>query len=110
MLKKIIPAGVLSLAMLVGCSAETEKRMDKGQVEEVTWSYEGETGPSNWDTLHLEYAACGEGEKQSPINIDVSNVELNDDLEALDITYQPTPFSLENNGHTVQLIDPTGEN
>ncbi len=96
--------------MLVACSAETEKKIDEDQVEEVTWSYKGETGPSNWDTLHPEYAACGEGEKQSPINIDVSNVELNDDLEALDITYQPTPFSLENNGHTVQLTDPTGEN
>ncbi|WP_098444794.1 carbonic anhydrase [Bacillus sp. es.036] len=110
MLKKINPAGVLSIAMLMGCSAETEKKIDEDQAEDVTWSYEGETGPSNWHTLHPEYAACGEGEKQSPINIDVSTVELNDDLEALDISYQSTPFSLENNGHTVQLTDPTGEN
>lgn len=94
--------------MLMGCSAETEKKID--EAEEVTWSYEGETGPSNWHTLHPEYAVCGEGEKQSPINIDVSTVELNDDLEALELTYQSTPFSLENNGHTVQLTDPTGEN
>ncbi len=108
MLKKISPAGFLSVAMLMGCSAETEKKID--EVEDVTWSYEGETGPSNWHTLHPEYAACSEGDKQSPINIDVSTVELNDDLEALDITYQSTPFSLENNGHTVQLTDPTGEN
>ncbi|MCA0171344.1 carbonic anhydrase [Bacillus sp. RAR_GA_16] len=110
MLKKINPAGVLSLAMLMGCSAETEKKMDDDHKEDVTWSYAGETGPSNWHTLHPEYAACGEGEKQSPINIDVSTVELNDDLEALDLTYQSTPFSLENNGHTIQLTDPTGEN
>jgi len=108
MLKKISPAGVLSLAMLMGCSAETEKKID--EAEDVTWSYVGETGPSNWHTLHPEYAACGEGEKQSPINIDVSTVELNDDLEALELTYQSTPFTLENNGHTFQLTDPTGEN
>ena len=94
--------------MLMGCSAETEKKI--GEAEDVTWSYEGETGPSNWHTLHPEYAACGEGEKQSPINIDVSTVELNNDLDTPDITYQSTSFSLENNGHTVQLTDQTGEN
>lgn len=110
MFKKISSVGVLSVAMLVGCSADTEKKIDEDPVEEVTWSYDGETGPANWHTLHPEYAACDKGEKQSPINIDTSKVKLDDDLEPLDISYHSTSFSIENNGHTVKFMESTGEN
>ncbi|WP_347551393.1 carbonic anhydrase family protein [Pseudalkalibacillus hwajinpoensis] len=110
-LKKSSLAGVLSVGLLAGCSLETTKEIDENQaVEDVKWSYEGETGPSNWDTLHPEFATCGKGEKQSPINIDESNVELNEELEAIGINYQSTDFSFENNGHTVQLNDQSRDN
>ena len=33
------------------------------------WAHEGEPGPVNWGDLKDEYAACGQGSQQSPINI-----------------------------------------
>lgn len=36
----------------------------------VEWSYSGETGPEHWADLSPDYALCGSGKNQSPINID----------------------------------------
>ena len=33
------------------------------------WDYAGETGPDRWADLSGDYAACAEGERQSPIDI-----------------------------------------
>lgn len=72
------------------------------------WSYEGETGPSKWGELDPAFTACTNGTEQSPINIDIAKVQPNQKLEAIQFNYQPTLFSLMNNGHTVQA-NPAGE-
>jgi hypothetical protein len=36
---------------------------------ESHWSYEGITGPKTWASLKEEYAQCGRGQRQSPINL-----------------------------------------
>ncbi|HEY0906088.1 MAG TPA: surface-adhesin E family protein [Methylophilus sp.] len=33
------------------------------------WSYQGETGPAHWQSLQPDYALCGLGQQQSPIDI-----------------------------------------
>ena len=33
------------------------------------WSYKGHTGPVHWAALEHEFAACGAGREQSPIDI-----------------------------------------
>ena len=43
----------------------------------ASWSYAGNTGPAKWGKLNKEYALCGTGTLQSPIDIvdkDVSAV------------------------------------
>lgn len=65
------------------------------------WSYEGATGPENWGTLSPDYALCGDGESQSPVNISSANVGSADYV--LEIAYQETPITLTNNGHTIQV-------
>lgn len=81
---------------------ETETEKKESDMQTAYWSYEAETGPEYWGELDHSYASCVNGNEQSPINIELSQVEMNDNIENVDIQYEPTLFSLVNNGHTVQ--------
>jgi carbonic anhydrase len=64
------------------------------------WSYEGESGPANWSKINVDWAKCGTGTRQSPIDLrDGMKVEL----EQIVFDYKPTSFSVVDNGHTVQV-------
>ncbi len=63
------------------------------------WSYEGATGPQAWAKLAPEYAKCGNGERQSPIDIR-DGMKL--DLEPLVFEYRPSSFKVVDNGHAIQ--------
>jgi carbonic anhydrase len=65
----------------------------------VHWSYEGETGPQAWSRLAPEFAQCGVGTRQSPIDIrDGMKLEL----EQITVDYRPSNFRVVDNGHTIQ--------
>jgi carbonic anhydrase len=66
----------------------------------VHWGYGGEGGPNQWASLKPEFSVCGEGKRQSPI--DIRN-GISVDLEPLTFDYRPTGFSVIDNGHTVQV-------
>jgi len=68
--------------------------------EGAHWSYSGETGPDHWAELSPEFAACGIGLNQSPVDI-TDTVEA--DLDTLKFDYQATGTSIINNGHTLQV-------
>lgn len=69
------------------------------------WSYEGSTGPGHWGSLAPEYALCGTGKAQSPINIAQTQQQ---DLVNISFHYQPTGLSVTNTGHSVQVNYPAG--
>ncbi len=64
------------------------------------WRYEGEGGPAQWARMHPDWHACGEGERQSPIDI---RDGLRVDLEPVQFDYRPSRFSVLDNGHTIQV-------
>ncbi len=64
------------------------------------WSYEGESGPSNWGKINADWAKCGSGARQSPIDI---RDGIKVDLEPIAFDYHPSSFSVIDNGHTVQV-------
>ncbi|HWH73497.1 MAG TPA: carbonic anhydrase family protein, partial [Methylibium sp.] len=64
------------------------------------WSYEGENGPQAWARLDAAHAACGSGQRQSPIDI---RDGIAVDLEAIRFDYQPGAFSVIDTGRTVQV-------
>jgi carbonic anhydrase len=64
------------------------------------WSYEGETGPEQWGKLNLAWAKCASGERQSPIDI---RDGIKVDQEPVMFDYQPSHFTIVNNGYTVQV-------
>ena len=66
------------------------------------WSYEGQEGPTAWSRLSPEYAACGIGKMQSPIDIP-SGAARDSRLDSIEFDYETTPLRIIDNGHTVQV-------
>ncbi len=66
----------------------------------TVWSYEGELGPANWSKINVDWAKCGTGNRQSPIDLR-DGIKVN--LEQISFDYHPTSFSEVNNGHTIQV-------
>jgi carbonic anhydrase len=64
------------------------------------WSYEGESGPANWSKINSDWAKCGTGKRQSPIDI---RDGIKVDLEQITFDYHPSSFSEVDNGHTIQV-------
>jgi len=86
---------------------ETHSGAQAVGAHQIHWSYKGEGGPSNWGKLSAEYALCGNGHNQSPINLS-GFVEA--DLPALTFNYAGMAIELVNNGHTVQANYHPGSN
>lgn len=68
--------------------------------EAAHWDYSGEHDPAHWASLQEDYATCGLGKHQSPINIDATHKER---LPAIQFKYHAGPLAILNNGHTVQV-------
>ncbi len=65
------------------------------------WGYSGVDGPAHWGSLADEFALCGSGREQSPINI---KDELEMNLIELEFHYGDSRRSkIINNGHTIQV-------
>ncbi|XP_068109615.1 carbonic anhydrase 14 isoform X2 [Hyperolius riggenbachi] len=75
-------------------------------VRGASWTYTGHHGQEHWSD---SFPDCS-GKAQSPINIKTSNVSYDDSLPPIQpVGYSmpgSTPFTLLNNGHTVQLSLP----
>ncbi len=64
------------------------------------WSYEGAGGPERWASLKPEYAKCGNGTRQSPIDIrDGISVQL----DPVQFDYKSSGFGVLDTGRTVQV-------
>jgi len=66
----------------------------------ATWGYKGKTGPAYWDCLSEDYALCGSGKQQAPIDI-TENIKA--ELPPLEFNYNPIPLIIENNGQSIQI-------
>jgi carbonic anhydrase len=65
------------------------------------WGYTGHEGPEHWGELSEEYAMCGMGKNQSPIDIEPEQA-LDVDLNEIGFKYNEVPLEVVNNGHTIQ--------
>ena len=76
------------------------------------WHYEGAEGPANWGKLSPAFAACGEGQHQSPIDISSPTRGTTPELKtafppaALRIAHHEHIADGINNGHTIQINYP----
>ena len=73
------------------------------------WHYEGAEGPANWSKLSPKFAACGEGQYQSPIDIakptgDATGARrTNFPPAAIHFVHGEHVADGINNGHTIQI-------
>ncbi len=131
MIRRLASFGlVASVAVLsIGCGKSGQETQKQTHQEEQTppaegtpatrevaphaeaphWGYEGETGPDKWGTLSTEWAPCGSGQSQSPIDI---HETAKSDLPALRAAFKPAQLRIihhahmadaVNNGHTIQV-------
>ncbi|MDN4493475.1 carbonic anhydrase [Ureibacillus aquaedulcis] len=122
MRKKYIYA-LLSIAVVIGVigyfAIDTTEQAPVENEQQLTaadvyWSYTGETGPEQWINVNSNYEACGRGELQSPINIEIK--ETADQQEAvklaeqISLNYDQAIFTVENIGHTIEANSTTLEN
>ncbi len=68
--------------------------------DEIAWGYKGNTGPGYWFELAPDFALCGEGKAQSPIDI---RDAVETDLVDIDFHYGEAASAIVNNGHTIQV-------
>ncbi|MEQ8675646.1 MAG: carbonic anhydrase family protein [Aggregatilineales bacterium] len=73
---------------------------DDHEGEPPHWEYEGEAGPENWGDLSEDFALCGMGTAQSPIDISGASA-LN--LTDIAFAYADSALNIFNNGHTIQV-------
>jgi carbonic anhydrase len=71
----------------------------------ASWGYKGSTGPENWGGLSKDFAACGNGTKQSPIDV---HANFAAGKKPIGMDYSATELAILNNGHTVQVSYPEG--
>ncbi len=64
------------------------------------WGYTGHEAPENWGQLSADYATCGHGKNQSPVNL-TGFVES--DLTPIKFQYNAGGKEILNNGHTIQV-------
>jgi carbonic anhydrase len=72
------------------------------------WTYSGARGPEHWGELDPDYALCGSGRAQSPIDIRTAQKA---DLPPLRFDYHSAPLLfVTNNGATIRVDypDPPG--
>jgi carbonic anhydrase len=74
-------------------------------MDEIKWTYSGSNGAENWGVLKPEWAACGNGTMQSPIDIS-DGARL--DLEPIKFQYRLSPLRIVDTGYTVQVNYPGG--
>ncbi|ANQ83981.1 putative carbonic anhydrase [Azoarcus olearius] len=67
---------------------------------EQRWSYDGETGPEHWARLRPDWRVCGDGKRQSPIDL---REGVGVDLEPVRFDYRSTRFRIADTGTTLQV-------
>src|SRR5258706_12125131 len=110
--------GALAAACGLGCASSkpAAATADAGAngLEDATgpvkahWSYEGAEGPEHWGMLSSDYALCGSGQKQSPIDMPASVHPM--PLSGVAFAYAAAPGTIVDNGHTVQVDFMGGSN
>jgi len=68
--------------------------------DDIHWGYEGAGAPENWGNLKEAFALCGNGQSQSPIDIQTEG--LTQSAKPIEFNYKTSKINVVNNGHTIQ--------
>ncbi len=82
-----VRAATLACAMTIVPAAHADEQHHE-------WDYGKEHGPHHWGKLKVDFAACGLGKVQSPI--DIRNADPAK-LDSIRFDYQPSPLRIIDN-------------
>ena len=88
---------VLALSLAAGIAVPAAAEEGKAH-----WGYEGAGDPSVWSELSPDFAACGAGTEQSPIDIH-SDDAIAAEFAPVEINWTGFTPEVVNNGHTIQV-------
>ncbi|KAG6476335.1 hypothetical protein ZIOFF_065575 [Zingiber officinale] len=73
--------------------------------DEREFSYErgSDIGPEHWGEIHREWATCGAGQMQSPIDLANNQVRVVAGLSQLRRAYGPAKAAMRNRGHDIEI-------
>lgn len=105
-------ASATLLAALSGCSAidvlfPEPKPTDAASTpaaSTVDWEYTGEDGPENWAALTDDFATCGTGVQQSPIDLPAALPTAEADAVTIDLGILPAVGEVVDTGHSSQFV------
>ena len=69
------------------------------------WSYSGPNGPEHWGAEDPAFATCGNGQRQSPIDIETATSAA---LPPIEFSYQSFPLTVTDTHHSFQVNVPQG--
>ncbi|WVZ92543.1 hypothetical protein U9M48_038594 [Paspalum notatum var. saurae] len=97
-------AALLAGALLLCAAVPAARAQDETEhEEEFSYVAGDENGPEHWGEIKAEWAACGAGRMQSPIDLSHGGVSLSRSLGYLDHSYRPAQASVVNRGHDIML-------
>jgi carbonic anhydrase len=109
---RLCPPRTVSLAAValvalsvVACKAkdETPPPPAAEAAEPPHWDYGAEHGPAAWGTLAEQYAACGTGQVQSPV--DIVGAMPAASLPALAAAYRPAALRIIHHAHKADVVN-----
>ena len=71
------------------------------------WAYAGSSGPEHWGDLDRTFSTCKTGTRQSPIDINPTQL-VTANLGDIQFDYRSFSPEVLNNGHTIQVNYPEG--
>ena len=92
-----------ALIVIAGSANGWERELPSSASRATTpWEYSGERGPERWGALSSDYAACSQGQEQSPIAL-VSPRTLRAPCEPLRLRYRSSSLFMANEGNALRI-------
>ncbi|EOA27729.1 hypothetical protein CARUB_v10023883mg [Capsella rubella] len=92
-----------SFVTTVSCLSATTDSREVENEREFSYEQNKENGPSKWGKIKPEWAMCGKGDLQSPIDLTNKRVTIVTHFQKLTKDYKPCNATLINRGHDMML-------
>ena len=96
---------LLTALLVVGGAAvgmASEPGDDPSERSPIHWGYSAENGPARWDALSPDWALCGKGRSQSPV--DLGGAKPAGAVE-LSFGYEPASLKIIHHEHVVDVLN-----